>query len=402
MRKLMKSTIAFALIGCMCLNVHATSVTDLEQEKTEAEEKKKEVETAIANLQNAQEDTMASIVELDELVEEYNTEIAAIQLRQESLAADIENKKNELEQAKLEQTAKYEDMKLHIQCMYESGSKNYLGSLITSGDLSDVVNQTEYISAIYKYDDNMLQEYLLLEWSISQEEIELESAYSEAEELEAQLQEDLAATQELLDAKAAQLEVYADSMTNYQNMMAAYQADIDATDKKIADALTASDYTNTDNTIPATAPSGSNSSDADSSDEGTSPNGDSTTTSSKLLWPVSTGGTITSTFGPRWGTIHNGLDIACPVGTDIYACESGKVLLSQYSASAGYWIIIDHGNGMSTVYMHNSQLLVKAGDIVTRGQVIAKSGNTGNSTGPHCHLGVQINGTYVDPYPYLR
>lgn len=121
----------------------------------------------------------------------------------------------------------------------------------------------------------------------------------------------------------------------------------------------------------------------------------------ECLWPVPGRYYVTSPYGARWGTIHKGMDISCPIGTPVVAAKSGTVSLSYLSSSAGEYIVLDHGDGMCTEYMHNSIRLVSVGEYVEAGQVIAYSGNTGQSTGPHCHFGVRINGERVDPAPYL-
>ena len=126
-----------------------------------------------------------------------------------------------------------------------------------------------------------------------------------------------------------------------------------------------------------------------------------------FMWPATQGSRISSYFGPRTSPTagassnHKGIDIPCPTGSDVVASAAGTVVISQYSSSAGYYIMIDHGNGISTVYMHNSQLVVGVGQTVEQGQVIAKAGSTGYSTGSHCHFGVMVNGTYVNPLDYL-
>lgn len=117
-------------------------------------------------------------------------------------------------------------------------------------------------------------------------------------------------------------------------------------------------------------------------------------------WPVQ--GPISSPFGPRWGRMHQGLDIAVVTGTPVRAAASGRVTFSGDNGGYGLLVIIDHGNGVETRYAHNSQLLVKVGDRVQRGQVIARSGNTGNSTGPHVHFEIRQYGQAVDPLLYLR
>ncbi len=119
-----------------------------------------------------------------------------------------------------------------------------------------------------------------------------------------------------------------------------------------------------------------------------------------LRYPVS-GFRLTSKFGPRWGRMHYGIDLACPIGTRIGAADGGTVIYAGYSGSYGYVVKVNHGGGMVTVYAHCSKLLVKKGDKVYQGQHIANVGNTGRSTGPHCHFEVQINGTPKNPLGYL-
>lgn len=102
------------------------------------------------------------------------------------------------------------------------------------------------------------------------------------------------------------------------------------------------------------------------------------------------------------GKYHGGIDFPCPTGTKVCAAADGKVIAAkELNYSYGHYIIIDHGNGLTTLYAHNSKLLVGVGDTVTRGQAIAYSGSTGNSTGPHCHFEVRVNGVRVNPENYL-
>ena len=102
------------------------------------------------------------------------------------------------------------------------------------------------------------------------------------------------------------------------------------------------------------------------------------------------------------GKYHGGIDFPCPTGTKVCAAADGKVIVAkELNYSYGHYIIIDHGNGLTTLYAHNSKLLVGVGDTVTKGQAIAYSGSTGNSTGPHCHFEVRVNGVRVNPENYL-
>lgn len=115
-----------------------------------------------------------------------------------------------------------------------------------------------------------------------------------------------------------------------------------------------------------------------------------------------TGGTITSRYGARWGTTHCGLDIAAPIGTNIYAAGDGTVERVVNSNSGyGNLVVISHGNGIQTYYAHCSKLYVTKGEEVKAGDIIAAVGSTGDSTGPHCHFEIRIDGVAVNPQQYL-
>ena len=112
--------------------------------------------------------------------------------------------------------------------------------------------------------------------------------------------------------------------------------------------------------------------------------------------------TFTSGFKWRWGKLHSGVDLAVPEGTPVYAADNGKVIVAgDLDNGYGNYIILDHQNGYKTLYAHNSELLVAVGDVVAKGEQIALSGNTGNSTGPHLHFEVHVNDEKVDPQQYL-
>lgn len=112
-------------------------------------------------------------------------------------------------------------------------------------------------------------------------------------------------------------------------------------------------------------------------------------------------GVVTSRFGSRWGSTHTGTDIGVATGTPIYAAASGNVIFSGWKGTLGKLVVVDHGNGVQTYYAHCSSLLVSKGDTVTTGQLLAKVGSTGRSTGPHLHFEIRVNGSAVNPQNYL-
>jgi murein DD-endopeptidase MepM/ murein hydrolase activator NlpD len=121
--------------------------------------------------------------------------------------------------------------------------------------------------------------------------------------------------------------------------------------------------------------------------------------SGQLVWPAN--GQFTSPFGYRWGKLHAGIDIAVPVGTPVHAADAGTVRIAGWVGGYGNYVCIDHGGGLSTCYGHNSRLGVSVGQKVSKGQVIAASGNTGHSTGPHIHFETRVGGVPRDPMGYL-
>lgn len=129
----------------------------------------------------------------------------------------------------------------------------------------------------------------------------------------------------------------------------------------------------------------------------------STTSAKKLgisfIRPTS--GVVTSRFGSRWGSTHTGIDVGAPTGTAIKAAAGGTVIFSGWKGTLGKLIVVSHGNGVQTYYAHCSSLLVSAGDTVSAGQLIAKVGNTGRSTGPHLHFEIRLNGYAINPQSYI-
>lgn len=121
---------------------------------------------------------------------------------------------------------------------------------------------------------------------------------------------------------------------------------------------------------------------------------------SGIIWPLR--GVITSVFGPRWGTVHKGIDIAAPTGTNVVAAMSGTVIYSGWESGYGNLVVIEAPNGLQTYYGHNSELIVESGQTVSRGQLISKVGSTGNATGPHLHFEIRKGGVPQNPMGYLK
>jgi murein DD-endopeptidase MepM/ murein hydrolase activator NlpD len=118
-----------------------------------------------------------------------------------------------------------------------------------------------------------------------------------------------------------------------------------------------------------------------------------------LIWPVN--GPVVSGFGMRWGRLHEGIDIAASTGTPIWAAAAGTVIHTGWLGGYGNLVVVDHGNGLATAYAHASAILVAVGQQVSQGETVSLVGSTGNSSGPHLHFEVRVNGIAVDPLLYL-
>lgn len=392
-KKLIRAIIAFAVAGSMSMTVNATSISDLKDQKDQKESKKEEAEAVLAQLEKEQNSILDAIAELDAQVTEYTNEITDLEAQQAQLESDIETKQVELTAAQEKEQEQYAAMKERIKYSYENGNPSYLDVLFSTSDISDIVNQTEYADQIYSYDKNMFDDLVETRQTIADTKAGLEQDLQDVEDIKLEVEDNKAAVEVMIEGKQVQVANYESSIGDYEATIAELEKDIEATNQAIAAAEEAYRQQQA-----AAAAAGS-----------TVPSDVQITyTGGSLQWPVSTGGTITSRFGPRespggiGSRYHQGLDIGCPAGTPIVACEAGTVIAAAYSSSMGNYVTIAHSASMSTTYMHNSSLCVSVGETVSRGQVIALAGSTGNSTGPHCHLGLRINGSYVDPLPYLQ
>jgi murein DD-endopeptidase MepM/ murein hydrolase activator NlpD len=127
--------------------------------------------------------------------------------------------------------------------------------------------------------------------------------------------------------------------------------------------------------------------------------GSGTPSAAGFIWPVN--GPVVSGYGMRWGRMHEGIDIAAGTGTPIWAAAAGTVIHAGWLGGYGNLVVVDHGNGLATAYAHASAILVGVGQSVAQGETVSLVGSTGNSSGPHLHFEVRVNGSAVDPLLYL-
>lgn len=357
------------------------SVDKAREDAKEAASKKKEAQEILDNLKAAKSNIEDYIIQLDKSLNELQIEITHLEQNQKELQESIEETKKNLEIAQSAQEEQYESMKQRIQMVYESGNKRYLDVLLTATSMTDMINKTEYVSQVSLYDYNILKELKSAKEQVANLKLKLDKDLASNQALQKEVNEQKETMEALVDEKSAQVAQYNKSIEGQQeevNKYAQAQAEAEA--------------------IIAAAEQNASSSSTSSYSGGI------------FTWPVlgTSPANITSPFGNRDAPVagassyHKGIDIGCATGTPIVAASSGTVIVADYNYAEGNYVCIDHGGGVVTVYMHNSSLMVSVGETVSAGQQIAAAGSTGISSGPHCHFGVRVDGTYVDPMPYFQ
>ena len=385
---------------------YATSkaIEDAKKKVSSMEEEKKKVESTLKELEGKKSDIAAYVKELDRNLSALAGELTKLEGDISQKEEQIEEAKVELETAKITENRQYEDMKLRIQYMYENGQTGLLESMMQSESIAELLNRAEYASQITSYDRKMLEEYRKTRQEVALKEEALKTEHQELLTLQDSTKAKQSSVKTLMASKEAELASYETKIASAQGEIDQYSADIKAQEEHMA---------RVEAEIRRKEEEARKAEEARRAEEAkknqSSAGGDSTVKkgNTNFIWPCPASGRISSAFGDRSSptegasTNHKGIDIPAPSGSSIVAAADGKVVISTYSYSAGNYIMIDHGGGLTTVYMHCSQLLVKEGETVKQGQTIAKVGSTGYSTGPHLHFGVRSGGSYVNPSGYV-
>lgn len=412
--------LAFAGIG----NAAAKGLSEAQEEKESLEQELKEAQEMIDSLNDSKEDLEEVVKELDTKLQTISRQISDLENQLKEKQDSVDLTEEELAAAEEDRQKQYEDMKLRIQFMYENQSSATLTKLLSAGSIAEFLNSAEYISQISQYDRKMLLKYEETVENIAKMEETLKTEISELEAMKQQVEEEQKAVAALVQQKEAKLAQTEGEIVDAQQLAAAYEAEIQAQNEIIAQIQAAEEErirqeqeaqnTAQNNQENNGNENGNNNSDNNSDNNSGNSNGGSnegsTTTKptvSAFTWPCPSSTRITSDYGPRESPTagassnHKGIDIGAAYGADIVAAADGTVVFAGYSSSAGNYVTIDHGGGLYTVYMHCSSLVVSKGQSVSRGQIIAKVGSTGISTGNHLHFGVSLNGSYVNPWNYL-
>ena len=357
-------------------------LSNIQQQMTNEANKKSEAEKTIGTVY---EQLHAIQIELDTAT----AELKQVQAERIQLDQDITKTESELKAAQARLQSREKVFYKRVRDIYINGRLSYLDVVVGSKDFSDFANRMEMLKRILQSDMDLINTIKTEREEIASKKAKLEEDRAKVLELEKVAQE----KQNLINQKKAERQAVLEQAMNdrdtaeraYNELMASSASITAMLQQRAAERAAAA----------AAASQGGGGGGGATWVQGTG----------QLAAPVNA--PITSDFGwrihPIYGTrrLHAGTDFGVDEGTPVHAADGGVVVEAGWISGYGYTVIIDHGNGMSTLYAHNSDVAVSPGQTVSKGQVVSYSGNTGGSTGPHLHFEVRINGEPTDPMGYL-
>lgn len=358
----------------MAVQVQASTIDEAKKKGEELESQKSAAE--------AEQSQLAE--QLNDLIDEMDQTAADIDEKQE----EISDKETELIQAQIDENNQYESMKKRIKYMYENGNTQFIEILLESKSIGDFLNNAEYITQISEYDRDMLVEFQETVELVEEQKTALEDEKEELETLQTELQGKQDELNTLMEEKA-------DEISNLEAAIGENAEKLQSLQEEAARQLRMQQE------AAAGTGGGSGGSGGAAVQPSIPPSGNG------VLSNPCPSAYISSEFGGRTSpggigsTNHKGRDYAADSGSPIYAAASGTVTTVSYNSARGNYVVINHSNGLSTLYQHCSAIHVGVGQSVSVGQNIAAVGSTGASTGPHLHFEVWVNGTPVDPRLYL-
>ena len=357
------------------LPVYAESIKELESKLNEFNRNKNETQRQLEVVKEKKEDAIQEKQRIDQQIAQTEKELEQIDKLLKESEQLIKKSEAKLADATEKMEQQYELLKLRARIMYEDGDTTYLEILLNSKSLFDFLSRVEIIKDIIKYDTLLLENLKQNKQIILEEKQRAEDEKANRQRIKDQitskrreLRNAEISRQKIIQRLTSEEQEYAKALAELENASKSIEQDIKRLQQQSNRKYTGGTFE----------------------------------------WPTPSCYTITSPYGNRFHPVlrqhklHTGIDIGAKAGADVIAANDGQVILAGWNNAYGQYIIIDHGGGISTLYAHNSSLLVKAGQEVKKGQVIAKVGNTGYSTGPHLHFEIRINGSPVNPMTYFK
>lgn len=403
-KKLLKPIFSFALAFVMAASlfvgfipttasaVTQSEINDLKSQKAALSEQSASYEATISSLKNKKNAQVELKTALDSKLALTNQQIMNLEEQIKLHDALIERKTQEVSEAQVTADEQLEKYKKRVRAMEESGRYNYVEVLFGANSIGEFLSLIDDIGDIMKSDKELEDSYKesvvnLKEAKAEYEEVQTELKQNKVEcaQLKDQLQVDITQAAAVITSLQADINENASVLSELDSQESALQSQIQAKVNQLNEQKKAEEEANRNNNNGGSS-------------------GGSTTGTGNLVWP-SYCTYISSRQGPRVHPItgeyknHGGTDIAASYGSAIYAADSGRVVSSSdgWNGGWGNYVMIDHGNGMQTLYAHMSSRAVSVGQTVSRGQTIGYVGSTGMSTGPHLHFEMYVNGSRIDP-----
>ncbi len=390
---LLFSDAALAAASAATSSITSESIKEKEKQVSEAKKEKKDLQNGLTDLQKLKKSLEAQKADLSNYVKELDANLARIEQNITELEGKIAGKEDEISQKELEleraleqEEFQKESVAASIRLIYELGNPSMVDLMLKAKSFADFLNKADYVERVLSYGYQMWENYenIRMYVELCKEELELEKDI--LNETKANVKQEQQTLEELVEQKRQDIISYEADIRNKDKVIKEYEAEIKAQEEeiKLLEAAIAEEKKKLLESQKLTYDGG------------------------MFKFPLATYTRISDEYGMRLHPIlkvqqfHNGVDFASPKGTAIYAAYDGKVAAAAYSSSMGNYVMIDHGDGLFTIYMHASVLYVKKNQVVVKGEKIAAVGSTGRSTGNHLHFSVCLNGEYVSPWNYLK
>lgn len=374
-RKITTVLVLSVFVSTCTIPAFADEVSNLQDQQAQVNAEKAGVQSQIKEIKREKSERVNELNALNKQLNDVQQSLDSINAEIASTSEQIAATEEEIARKQQDYDGRLAIFNLRLKEMYQYGEVSYLEVLLQSSSLSDFLTRFEYIKRIANNDKRLLDEVTEIKNSLEEQKASLNSMKTT---LEMNKKSQMSKSAELATASQAQQQLV-NEINSDLNAQFEILEDLEAESNAIASQIKAIQAKNAGTTSAPGA----------------------------YLWPCPSSKNITSNYGyrihPIQGTkkLHSGMDIGAKTGADVIASASGTVIMSQYYGGYGNCIIIDHGGGVSTLYGHMSSLIAKNGAKVNAGDVIGKVGSTGNSTGPHLHFEVRINGSTVDPKGYV-
>ena len=379
----------------------ARSISDLQNKQRNIDSEKAENQKLLNDVRSQKNSALTDVEVLDAQLTSASNAWQLLTDELEAVTELLNQTEIELNEAEQEKSVQIDVFRERTRHMYIYGQVSYLDVLFKANDFSDFITRVDSLNRIIQYDRDLVERMQATEDLIARkyadvdmQRLEITVLTREQEKRRDELQSKISEKERLINRLDADESTYRARIQSMENESKALEAEI----KKQQEAAARAEAARVEAARAASA----------AASKAAAPAISNPYSGGKLAWPVPGKTQISSNYGNRIHPIngknefHTGIDIPAPTGTNIVAAEGGVVISSGSRSGYGNTVVIDHGNGLSTLYAHNSRNTVTVGQKVTRGQTIAKAGSTGYSTGPHLHFEVRQNGSTKNPTSYLR